>query len=91
MEKKEEESNYKIIHVNFLQTQLYKNFQSRKEVIEDMLRKEEFIVLDDDEQKVQHEKEIIKDHRRRRGILRKEQLELMNQYDEEILDNIKKI
>ena len=47
--------------------------------------------LDADEQKVQHEKQIIKDHRKRRGILRKEQLELMNQYDEEMINSIIKI
>ena len=47
--------------------------------------------LDADEQSVQHEKVIIKDHRRRRGILRKEQLELINQYDEEIINNITKV
>ena len=36
--KNRDESNYKIAYVNFLQTQLYKNFRSRKESIEDLLR-----------------------------------------------------
>ena len=54
-----------------------------------MLRKEEFMGINtDDEQELQYGKEIIRDHRRRRGILRKEQLELMNQYDEEIINCI---
>ena len=56
-----------------------------------MLRKKEFMELNADEQKVQLEKEIIKDYRRRRGMLRKEQLKLMNQYYEEIINSIKNI
>ena len=67
-----------------------KNFRSRKEAIEDMQRKEEFIGLDADDQKEKHEQEMIKDHRRRKGILRKEQLELMNPYNEERISNITK-
>ena len=86
-----DESNYKTAYVNVLQTQLHKNFKNRKEVIEDMLRTEKkYMGLNTDEQKLQHGKKIQRDHRRRRGIYRKEQLELMNQYDEEIINNITK-
>ena len=32
-----------------------------------------------------HEKEIVKDYRRRKGLLRKKQLEMINQLDYEII------
>ena len=68
-----------------MHTQLYKNYENEKVGIEYMLRKEEFMGINTDyEQELQQGKEIIRYHRRRRGILRKEQLELINQYDEEI-------
>ena len=51
-----DETNYKITHVNLLQIQLYNNCRSRKEAIEDMLRREEYMGLDAGQQKVQHEK-----------------------------------
>ena len=91
-DKNKNENNCKIAYVNYLQTQLHKNYKNKKEGIEDILRKEEFMGINTAwEQELHHGKEIIRDHRRRRGILRKEQLELMNQYDEEIINSIIKI
>ena len=52
------------------------------------MKKEEFLESETDRQNVQHMNEIMKDHRRRRGILRKEQLELINDYDEDRINNI---
>ena len=43
------------------------------------------------EQELYHGKEIIRDHRRRRGVLRKEQLKLINQYDDEIINYIREL
>ena len=42
-DKNKNEDNYKTAYVNYLCTKLYKNYKNKKESIKDMLRKEEFM------------------------------------------------
>ena len=69
------EKEYKISFVNYLHTQLYKNYKNKEEGLEDILRKHEFMGINTTwEQELHHGKKIIRDIRRRRGLPRKEQL-----------------
>ena len=43
------------------------------------------------DQALNHGKEIIRNHNRRRGLLRKEQLEMINQCDDEIISCSRKL
>ena len=43
------------------------------------------------DQALNHGKEIIRDHRRRRGLLRKKQLEMINQYNDDTLSICRKL
>ena len=43
------------------------------------------------DQVLNREKEIIKDHRRRRGLLMMEQLEMINHYENEIINSNRKL
>ena len=42
-------------------------------------------------QSLNHGKKIIRDCRRRRGLIRKEQLEMINKYDDEIISSIREL
>ena len=62
--------------------------RNRVKAIEQFLKKEEFLESETDRQNVQEMNEIMKDHRQRGGILRKERLELINEYFEDRINNI---
>ena len=60
--------------------------------MKDILKEKEFMNMKlYQDQATQDEREIVKDYKRRRGILRKEQLEIMNQFVETEITNINSV
>ena len=74
--------------MNYLHTQFHRHHRINREAIEDTLRRKEFRnMMIDWKQASDYQKDIVKDYRRIKFLPRKEQLEIINQLNYEIISS----